>query len=111
MDIVDTPIDRPGSKWPTSSRIWAKLWDACVMQGCYYFVLTSYKNWVFGRFSESESIGEPSLFMTSFQSGRSIGYISDVVPYNVKGPTIVERLIYWVGVAADPKTHFIPYVS
>ncbi|KAJ6453873.1 hypothetical protein C8R47DRAFT_242587 [Mycena vitilis] len=64
-------------------RLWAKVWDTCVTNKTRWFVLTSYNHWVFGAFSE----------------GWTMGFVSEVYPFNTCGPTILELLAFWVACA------------
>ncbi|KIJ68424.1 hypothetical protein HYDPIDRAFT_106618 [Hydnomerulius pinastri MD-312] len=66
-------------------RLWGKLWDSCVRRQCHYFVVTSYKQWVFGVFSD----------------GWTKAYVSP--PFDSRGrePTVMHVLLYWLASALD----------
>ncbi|KAJ6548199.1 hypothetical protein DFH09DRAFT_629631 [Mycena vulgaris] len=64
-------------------RLWAKVWDTCVARKTRWFALTSYTQWVFGAFSE----------------GWTIGFVSDVLQFDARDPTVLETLAFWVACA------------
>ncbi|KAG8942903.1 hypothetical protein FRC04_003303 [Tulasnella sp. 424] len=75
-------------------NIWAQVYDYCVTQGIYFFVLTSYEFWAFGVFS---------VDYTSAQ-------VTDPIPYDSKKPTVLASLMYWTQSAMlVPDLHSIPW--
>ncbi|TFK80931.1 hypothetical protein K466DRAFT_656394 [Polyporus arcularius HHB13444] len=60
-------------------RLWAKMRDICHQNGSRFFVLTTYRGWVFGAFSK----------------GTTHAWISRVIDGYSKEPTILECLFYW----------------
>ncbi|KAG8958972.1 hypothetical protein FRC05_008259 [Tulasnella sp. 425] len=74
--------------------IWAQVYDYCVTQGNYFFVLTSYEFWAFGVFS---------VDYTSAQ-------VTDPISYDSKKPTVLASLMYWTQSAMlVPGLHGIPW--
>ncbi|KAJ7740446.1 hypothetical protein DFH07DRAFT_965335 [Mycena maculata] len=68
-----------------AERLWANVWDTCVVSKTRWFALTSYDQWVFGLFSE----------------GRwTIGFVSRVYQFDACHPTVLEVLAFWVACAA-----------
>ncbi|KAF9267773.1 hypothetical protein L218DRAFT_954968 [Marasmius fiardii PR-910] len=79
----------PGHIYPTDlqseERLWGKLWDLCVHRNTPWFVLTSYHQWVFGRFSDR----------------WTAAHISDVYEWDASSPTIIECLAFWIANAMN----------
>ncbi|KAI0721679.1 hypothetical protein C8T65DRAFT_202632 [Cerioporus squamosus] len=59
---------------------WAKVWSICARNRSPFFVLTNYHGWVFGAFE---------------RSSRAAAWVSQVVPWDAKDPTVIECLFYW----------------
>ncbi|KAG8927004.1 hypothetical protein FRC00_002392 [Tulasnella sp. 408] len=77
-------------------KIWAQIYDYCVTQGNYFFVLTSYEFWVFGVFSADYTFAQ----------------VTNLIPYDSKKPTVLASLMYWTQSAMlVPGLHEIPWVS
>ncbi|KAG9002955.1 hypothetical protein FRB90_011278 [Tulasnella sp. 427] len=75
-------------------NIWAQIYDYCVTQGNYFFVLTSYEFWVFGVFSADYSSAQ----------------VTNPIPYDARDPTILGCLMYWTQSAMlTPGLHRIPW--
>ncbi|KAG8913382.1 hypothetical protein FRC00_002514 [Tulasnella sp. 408] len=75
-------------------NIWAQIYDYCVTQGNYFFVLTSYEFWVFGVFSADYTFAQ----------------VTKPIPYDSKKPTILAVLMYWTQSAMlVPGLHEIPW--
>ncbi|KAF8798001.1 hypothetical protein BYT27DRAFT_7265133 [Phlegmacium glaucopus] len=71
------------------------IWDACVQSKAHRFVLTNYKQWVFGGFSKS----------------YKVGFVSPIYKHDSSSPTIVELLAYWIASSARlPGTCNLPKV-
>jgi len=64
----------------SSDRLWGKVWDYCANTRCYFFVVTTYEQWAFGRFSD----------------GWSSAFVSPPMAWNSKGPTILQCMTYWM---------------
>ncbi|KAJ7138226.1 hypothetical protein C8R44DRAFT_695354 [Mycena epipterygia] len=75
--------NRSTSTLEATERLWAKVWDTCVTCKTRWFALTSYRQWVFGAFSE----------------GWTIGFVSGVYQFDARDPTILEVLTFWVACA------------
>ncbi|KAJ7582994.1 hypothetical protein C8J56DRAFT_791555 [Mycena floridula] len=80
----------------SKARLWGKIWDTCVTSQCYYFVLTSYNKWAFGKFSE----------------GYKDAYVTEAFDFNMQGPSIAELLLAWLIAPTDDdlKTRIVPEV-
>ncbi|TFK42607.1 hypothetical protein BDQ12DRAFT_676485 [Crucibulum laeve] len=61
-------------------RVWAKLWDTCAIQDSHWFILTSYRHWVFGAFS----------------MGRTHAYLSEVYDFEHSNPTVIQCIAFWI---------------
>ncbi|KAI0670476.1 hypothetical protein C8Q78DRAFT_1079438 [Trametes maxima] len=70
-------------------RLWAKIWDICSQKRSHWFVLTTYWGWVFGAFSQ----------------GRSRAFTSEIIPFNLKLPTVVQCLFSWFACAIAGQIH------
>jgi hypothetical protein len=115
------PFVKPGFAYPTvlnsSQRLWAKvscvleswylrltkiqLWDTCVKHNTHWFILTSYKHWVFGAFSPGKIIYTLSLepiYMVF--PGWCRAFVSDRIRYRESNPGVLQYIIYWMASAA-----------
>lgn len=72
--------------------LWSKVWDSCFSSDCRWFVVTTYKFWVFGVFSPDWS----SVF------------VSPVYKYDSCDPTILELLLFWVASAMGYEGGWMP---
>ncbi|KAI1795967.1 hypothetical protein LXA43DRAFT_696948 [Ganoderma leucocontextum] len=74
-------------------RVWSKIYDGCTHNHAHFFVLTTYREWVFGAFSKE----------------HSQAWTSDIMPYDSKDPdpTIVEYLFYWLASATAQETSLV----
>ncbi|KAJ2937047.1 hypothetical protein H1R20_g33, partial [Candolleomyces eurysporus] len=89
------PFAVPGNDFPSYSsndRLWAKVWDACVREKIHFFVLTSYTHWVFGFFSK----------------GYTQAWVTSILDFDSKTPTIIEALTYWVASAMGRPGGILP---
>ncbi|KAG7089564.1 hypothetical protein E1B28_011236 [Marasmius oreades] len=88
----------PGHAYPTElqseERLWGRLWDLCVHRNTPWFVLTSYHQWVFGRFSDR----------------WTAAHITDIYEWNASSPTIIECLAFWTANAMDLTNFALPQV-
>ncbi|KAH6918607.1 hypothetical protein BKA70DRAFT_21694 [Coprinopsis sp. MPI-PUGE-AT-0042] len=71
---------RPASAYQDHHRLWAKVYDSCVLNKTRFFVLSSYSHWVFG----------------SFSPGYTTAYVSGVYSSSENEPSVMELLTFWV---------------
>lgn len=64
----------------SSERLWGKIWDLCVNERCYWFAVTTYEEWAFGRFSD----------------GWTTAFVSPPMSWDSTKPTILQCLTYWM---------------
>ncbi|KAG1750016.1 uncharacterized protein EDB91DRAFT_1110942 [Suillus paluster] len=76
-------------------RLWGKLWDTCVHKQTPFFVLTSYRQWVFGMFSR----------------GWTTAFVSPVMDAQSRSPTVMHALLYWLGSALRAPGGFVQPVE
>ncbi|KAG0708886.1 hypothetical protein DFH29DRAFT_346643 [Suillus ampliporus] len=76
-------------------RLWGKLWDTCVDKQTPFFVLTSYRQWVFGMFSR----------------GWTTAFVSPVMDAQSRSPTVMHALLYWLGSALRAPGSFVQPVE
>ncbi|KIY64924.1 hypothetical protein CYLTODRAFT_81489 [Cylindrobasidium torrendii FP15055 ss-10] len=76
-------LDMNKSQLTSRERLWGKMWDVCVAKDAYFFVLTSYEQWVFGCWSRN----------------YTTACISDVFEWNAHGPSVTECLTFWIASA------------
>ncbi len=101
-------------------RLWSKVYDGCTHHHANFFVVTTYREWVFGAFSKGRSFDSSvgSHWLTPLLVEHSQAWTSDIMPYDSRDPdpTIVEHLVYWlasatVSEASLVKPFVIPKVS
>ncbi|TDL27451.1 hypothetical protein BD410DRAFT_421136 [Rickenella mellea] len=73
-------LHKKNQRLNSAERVWGKLWDTCKQKNCRWFILTSYSQWAFGRFSR----------------GWTRGFISEIFDINSKGPTTLQCVLYWM---------------
>ncbi|KAI0646957.1 hypothetical protein C8Q79DRAFT_1009114 [Trametes meyenii] len=73
----------------STERLWGKIWDVCAQKRSHWFVLTTYWGWVFGAFSP----------------GRSRAFTSEIIPFDLKGPTVIQCLFFWFTCAIAGLVH------
>ncbi|KAF9052612.1 hypothetical protein BJ165DRAFT_779522 [Panaeolus papilionaceus] len=66
-------------------RLWTKMWEVCRANEAHYFVISNYKNWVFGCYSP----------------GFTAAYVSDVKSITDHSPTVLGYLSFWMASAAS----------
>ncbi|OJA18714.1 hypothetical protein AZE42_01261 [Rhizopogon vesiculosus] len=76
-------------------RLWGNLWDTCVHKQTPFFVLTSYRQWVFGMFSR----------------GWTTAFVSPVMDAQSRSPTVMHALLYWLGSALHAPGGFVQPVE
>lgn len=42
-------------------RLWAKVYDGCTQNHAHFFVITTYREWVFGAFSKGQCSDSPTF--------------------------------------------------
>lgn len=72
--------------------LWSKVWDSCFSCDCRWFVVTTYRYWVFGVFSPDW--GDV--------------FVSPLYTYDSCDPTILELLLFWVVSAMGYEGGWIP---
>ncbi|KAG9000554.1 hypothetical protein FRB90_011792 [Tulasnella sp. 427] len=75
-----TELEQKKERFSKVHRIWAQIYDYCVIQGTFFFVLTSYEYWVFG------------VFPTDY----TFAWVTDLIPNDSKEPTILGCMMYWI---------------
>ncbi|KAH7883610.1 hypothetical protein F5I97DRAFT_1548033 [Phlebopus sp. FC_14] len=73
-------------------RLWAKLWEECRRKKCYYFIVTSYRQWIFGVFS----------------GGRTNAFVSPPLDAGSREPTVLQAMLYWLASALGLGDGFQP---
>lgn len=81
-------------RYPFQERewLWSKVWDSCFSSDCRWFVVTTYKHWVFGVFSPN----------------WTDVFVSPLYRYDSCDPTILELLLFWVASAMGYEGGWIP---
>ena len=98
-------------------RVWSKIYDGCTRHRAHFFVLTTYRDWVFGAFSQGIFLTTSFDHMTNFLlAERTQAWISDAMTWDAKDPNILECLFYWLSSATVRRAHlidpwYIPKVS
>lgn len=102
-------------------RVWAKIYDVCSHKRPRYFVLTNYNEWVFGTFSAGAVPSLRACLCSSCSTGvveMTQAWVSPVVSWNSREPTVMEQLFFWFASAATstqprplPGAWVIPQVS
>ncbi|KAI9057369.1 hypothetical protein FKP32DRAFT_1598251 [Trametes sanguinea] len=77
-------LDRemPGNPpWTNAMKTWAMLYDTCRVSGYRWFVVTTYRHWIFGTWSAEWSGAE----------------VTEPIPFDrTLGMTVVEMLAFWI---------------
>ncbi|KIO18586.1 hypothetical protein M407DRAFT_157538, partial [Tulasnella calospora MUT 4182] len=96
LDKTFQPMGQPSIRFSKVENIWAQIYDYCVTQGNFFFILTTYDYWVFGVFSADYSAAK----------------VTDPLPFDLSEPNILECLVYWTQSARlVPGMFEIPWVS
>ncbi|KAG8908875.1 hypothetical protein FRC01_007212 [Tulasnella sp. 417] len=95
-DETSEPMEQPSIRFSKVENIWAQIYDYCVIQGNFFFILTTYDYWAFGVFSADYTAAQ----------------VTDPLPYDLSEPNILECLLYWTQSARlVPGMFEIPLVS
>ncbi|KAG8911308.1 hypothetical protein FRC01_005781, partial [Tulasnella sp. 417] len=95
-DETSQSMEQPSIRFSKVENIWAQIYDYCVIQGNFFFILTTYDYWAFGVFSADYTAAQ----------------VTDPLPYDLSEPNILECLLYWTQSARlVPGMFEIPLVS
>ncbi|KAG8918705.1 hypothetical protein FRC01_001697 [Tulasnella sp. 417] len=71
-------IKKPG--YTPAQRVMAQVYDYCQEQKHHFFIITTYEHWMFGVFLQDYTCAA----------------VTEPLPYDHKGPTIVQCITYWL---------------
>ncbi|TBU50675.1 hypothetical protein BD309DRAFT_944451 [Dichomitus squalens] len=76
-------------------RVWSKIHDGCAQNHARFFVLTTYRDWVFGAFSKEQTEA----------------WVSDVMTWDSENPNLLECLFYWLSSATVRRAKLVnPFI-
>ncbi|KAG8918704.1 hypothetical protein FRC01_001696, partial [Tulasnella sp. 417] len=67
-------------EYTTAQRVLAQVYDYCKEQKNHFFIITTYEYWMFGVFSQDYSLAT----------------VTEPLPYNHQGTTILQCIKYWL---------------
>ncbi|KAG8918179.1 hypothetical protein FRC01_002019 [Tulasnella sp. 417] len=75
-----SPGKKTEPRYNRAQRALAQVYDYCREQKHHFFIITTYEHWMFGVFSQDYTLAT----------------VTEPLPYNHQGPTILQCIIYWL---------------